>query len=490
MKSKELSETSIREFTDKKTALREKFQENPAEVENLYNSLKGLSIDSLQKIFPAPEAVIEQNIFEVRCESISANSVSRKLIALAPLFTRKNIEKANPENFRKDMQLLQGLFFFLLRDICVEEPFFKETAGLFECALKENSWFSPEKQAEILNRICSHFRFLKENPFPDIDFTKFGNNYFKANESILRILSNFSVNFGNGIQKEKIINVINFVREQQKNILPVFPNTKKSDFTEDDAKTEIKNVLNNLDKLKELDSGFTDPDFTQVFFSEEEQIKKQFSREITCKFFQESEMEWRKGNPHFDENSGRIVAKRYDRATNKSALNHKFLYPERNMVTHISENFAVFNLFGKEYDSITYWESLILYALFDTRNYLISLAAKENQRATSEKFLKIINYYFQKIVKPLKIAADSDEERWNRIFDKKGFSHLKDRDLKKTDINSTLEKSQITHLRKFMSVLYCSGNEEEDFIEKHKTAISIYLIHLSFELARMDIAKD
>ena len=58
--------------------------------------------------------------------------------------------------------------------------------------------------------------------------------------------------------------------------------------------------------------------------------------------------------------------------------------------------------------------------------------------------------------------------------------------LKKTDVFSLLSEREITHLRRFLSFLFCTGNETQEFIEKNKFPIMIYLIYLTFELTKLD----
>ena len=500
MKSKEQLDKIISEITKHKEALRDNFSKHPEEVFNFYNSLKGLNIDSLKKLFYAPKAVVEQNIFDITSEIISADAVDALRAAILP-FRPGSIKKTSPENFKKDMQLLQGVFFFLLRDICETGMFFapdkqkSKIKELFDSALNENLWYLPEKLSEILNKISLELDFLRTNPFTDIDFTKFEGNYFKANESILRILANFIPPENEAAPREKLINVINFVREQQKKILPVFPNTKKSDYSDASANDEIAKADNNLEKLKHLDFGFKDSNFTQMFFINDEQLNKNFTREITCKFFQESAMRWKEGDPR-KTNRGKelkILARKNDRFTNKAALHTKFLYPERNAVTHISENFAVFTLFGKEYSDsqMSYWKKLILYAFFDSYKYLCELKEIPAQQETAEKLLAILEHYLKKTITPLDLGEINGKDLWRKVFNFENETEnldLKPDALDKINIynNDVLDEDEIFHLKKFIGFLCCSENEKEDFFIKNTFAIQIYLIYLTFELAKMD----
>ena len=494
MRSKEELDKIITEITAEKEALRGSFSDDPDKVSDLYCSLKGLNIDYLKKIFHAPEAVVEQNIFDATSKIIAGETIEEKASAVLSIFRPKNIKKTSRKNFKEDMRLLQGVFFFLLRDICKAGTFFaseerkSKIKELFDSALEEKSWYLPEKQSEILNKISKDLGFLKEDPFTDIDFTKFEGNYFKANEGVLRILANFMPPENEVVPREKLINVINFVREHQESILKIFPNRKKSNYTEDAADKEINNVLKNLEILQKLDFGFKDSCFTQIFFSNDEK----FCREITCKFFEESEMEWQK-KPSLE---GQIIdAKKNDRSTNRSALDHKFLYPERNRITHLGTNIAVYKLFDKYIDSpILYWEKLLLHAFFDSYKYLCELKKDPAHKEKAEKLLVILEHYFKKITAPLNINAANNKELWRKVFNfgNKGYLKFPQEELDKTNIynNDVLDEDERAHLKKFMSFLYCSENEEEDFFEKHAFAIQIYLIYLTLELAKMDKVEE
>ncbi len=495
MRSKEELDKIIAEIKKNKEVLRGGFSEKPNKVLAFYNSLSGLNIDSLKKVFSAPQSIVEQNIFNATSGIIAGTTIAEKAFAVISLARPDKIKNIDPELFEKDMRLLQGVFFFLLRDICEVGTFFAsderklKIKKLFDSALEEKSWYLPEKQSEILNKISKDLGFLKKAPFTDIDFTKFEGNYFKANEGVLRILANFMPPENEAVPREKLINVVNFVREHQESILKIFPNRKKSNYTDTEANEEITKVLTNLKTLKTLDFGFKDQCFTQTFFAGNEK----FCREITCKFFEESEMEWQDGHPSLDGQT--IKANKNDRFTNRSALNHKFLYPERNRITHLGANVAVYKLFDKYIDfqmfndfQILYWEKLLLYAFFDSYQYLCELKKNPAQKENAEKLLVILEHYFKKITAPLNINAANNKELWRKVFNKDGYLKFPKEELDKTNIynNNVLDEDERAHLKKFMSFLYCSENEEVDFFEKHAFAIQIYLIYLTFELAKMD----
>ena len=124
--------------------------------------------------------------------------------------------------------------------------------------------------------------------------------------------------------------------------------------------------------------------------------------------------------------------------------------------------------------------------------YLCELKKDPAKKEIAEKLLVILEHYFKKITEPLNINAANNEELWRKVFNFEEETvnfNLKPDELDKINIY-ILDEDEIIHLKKFMSFLYCSENEEVDFFEKHAFAIQIYLIYLAFELAKMDKCEE
>lgn len=472
-----------------KEVLREDFAAHSDDVRAFLYALGDLSFEELKRLFPAKRAVVEQNVFDYTTKLYEADShgnqgeeknllASYGKVALA-VFKPSAMKKHDSENFKKDTELLQAIFFFFLQNLAEGQ----DCGTVFAEALSDGSWCSGERQGEILNLLAKNLHFKKVRPFSSVDFLKFTGNHFQANECILRVLFNFMRK--KPYSKEGIVNELNFVREQQKAVLEVWPNRRKTNYTEASANAEIKSKLDNLKKLRQIDFGFSVPGFAQYFFYDSANPRKEFVRPIECKCFQESEMEWER-EPHKERfhDGIKIFAEKSARATNKSALRHKFLYPERNMLTHISEHFAVHKLFTKDFGEEMAWEDLVLHSLFDAHEYIKSLSESEEKR----KLLRILNYYFKKIVSTVQGGEKSAEELWAEVFDKDGSNRIESRELGKTNLYKVFaeSESEITHFRKFMSFLYCSENEVHDFFEKNMFEIQLYLLYLTFEFAKLD----
>lgn len=449
-------------------------------VREFYKKIRKLSLNELEELFPAPVEIIAQNIFDYTNEILSEPGINTALNISLSMFSIENINRCKDESLFNDLRLLQALFFFLIEEICDVEK--TKYSNLFNSAITEGSWNSPKKQAYILNEISSKMSFNIKNPFSTLDFTELGSRHFKVNESILRLFFNFT--HPALYVKEGIVNELNFIREQQKNILPVFPNTKKTNYKSSAANKEIKLKSENLKILRSLDYGFKDDAYIQSFFAGTEDLKNSFQRPIECKCFQETELQW-EHEPYFDKRSWRrkIIARKSDRAANKTALRNKFLYSERNMLTHVSENFAVFKLFSREYnnDEKKFWEELILDSICDVHDYLLSMEAKNVQ----EKLMRILNHYFKKITDALGMIQPV-EERWNLLFDENGELNLEPDDLRKTNIFNILSDDELTHFKRFMSFMYCSENDDNDFFERNQLRIQLYLICLSLNLSKLD----
>ena len=448
-------------------------------ISQFYGKMKDLSFQEIKSFFPAPDDVIATNIFNYTNEILPNPSLDTAIGISLAMFKPENIEKCMEDTFQKDMQLLQALFFFLIKDILDDT----KNKRMFQAALSDGSWRLPERQSQILNRISAGMGFNPHDTSPSLDFTTLGGKHFKANESVLRLFYNFM--HPSLYAKEGIVNELNFIREQQKNILPIFPNTQKTNYKTSEANQEIRRKKENLEKLRQIDFGFFDQDYKQNFFACDEEFKESFSRPIECMCFQETKLEW-DIEPFFKRRGRRkIVAKKSERAVNKSALSGKFLYSERNMITHVSENFAIFRLFSKEYGrhEIKYWEELVLESMYDAHRYILGMEAED----AGKKLLAILNHYFEKITDKLSMQEIPVEKRWDELFDEDGECSLDPDDLNKTNIYNILSEDEVTHFKRFMGFMYCSENDDSDFFERNRTRIQIYLIFISLRLSELDV---
>lgn len=448
-------------------------------IRDFYQKIKGLSLNEMEEFFPAPEESIAQNLFDYTNEILCESTLNKAIDISLSMFDPETIEKCSDGSFQNDMKLLQSMFFFLIEEIFRGE---KGAAALFKSAISEGTWMEAETQSAILNRIASGMGFIQNSPFDSLDFCSLGGKHFRANESVLRIFYNFM--HPALYAKEGIVNELNFIREQQKNILPIFPNTRKMNYTKSDANKEIEEKAENLKILRSMDFGFFDSDYTQSFFACDEEFRESFTRPITCKCFQETNLVW-ENEPHFNLSGRRkIVAKKSDRAINKSALMNKFLYSERNMITHVSENFAVFRLFSKEYTKyeMVFWEELLLESMYDVHTYILGMSSD----GARKKLLAILNHYFEKITDRLGMEKILVEQRWECVFGAQGDCNLEKEDLKKTNIFNILSDDEVTHFKRFMAFMYCSENGDSDFFERNRKRIQLYLIYLSLRLSSMD----
>ena len=112
MRSQNETEKLIAEITENKKILRENFQEKPNETEELYASLKGLGVNELKQIFPSPETVVEKNIFDVKSEIITSESIKKKALAVIKLANPENIERTLPEILKKIFGFFRESFSF------------------------------------------------------------------------------------------------------------------------------------------------------------------------------------------------------------------------------------------------------------------------------------------------------------------------------------------------------------------------------------------
>ncbi len=485
-------------MADIKEALlkKEKCLKNPEDyklVEGLYHTLKNYSLVELEEIFPAPEALKSQDLFDYTNEILgnaSTDSMTDSVLNVAlAMFDSDTIKSRSNETFEKDLKLLQALFFFLIKDITADLE--KDYSKFFLSALSNGEWKEASKQAEILNAISADMDFNKANLFLSYDFTKLGGVHYKANESILRLFFNFT--HPDLYASEGIVNELNFIREQQNNILPVYPNSQKTNYSDAAATDELNLKKKNLETLKELDCGFKDSSYTQSFFISNDEFKQTFSRPVECRCFQESKLEWQ-FEPHFNpwknKGKGKIIAVKSERALNRASLYNKFLYLERNMLTHVGDIVAVYKLFDREYKDYEkrFWEELVLFSMYDARKYISDMPDKE----VANKLMKILNYYFKKITSKVCPKKSSVEERWANLFKESpeypnGKITLETKQLKKTEIFNLLDADELTHFKRFMGLMYCSENDDNDFFVRNRIRIQLYLIHMTLSLSQMDV---
>lgn len=457
------------------------FDKNPSVVFLLYKCIQFLTFDDFKSIFPAKKSVVEQNIYDYSTEifkskdaDAAVENFARGFISSA--FSVRNIEKNKDEKYDDDLSLLQKLFAFLLFDSA--EKLGLGRTGDF-CTAGAEYW-SAENLSAVMNALAQKLDFNGKTPIELPDFRNFSGKHFGRNESVLRLLYNFTR--PEQALKEGIINELNFVREQQRAILPIWPNTRKDNFTPSDASSEIRRVKENLKTLKSIDFGFSDSAFSQTFFINDEEKAKSVTRTIKCRCFSESEMEWES----IERKKGRIFARRKERTMIKKSLDSKFLYPERNKITHVGENFAVFTLFTKDYKERDkyMWEELFLQAFFDARKYL----EKGPDKEISKQLIAILDYFFEKTTRPLGLPHRTPAELYKRVFNN-GEIAIPYSEIKKTNVFSNLTDTEIRYLKHFLGFLYCSENIAEDFILRNKAKIQVYLIYLTLELTKLESAK-
>ena len=474
--SKNFSKLLAKQFLELKTKYKNSFDKNPAVVFVLFKTIQFMTLEDFKSIFPAQRAVLEQNIYDYSTEIFKSQTnddavenFAKSFVAQA--FTEKSIRNNSSKKYEKDLLLLQQLFFFLLWDIAKRQSTYDEK--LFIAALNKK-WYSNETLSEILNVIARKSCFNTKQILHLADFRTLQGIHFQQNESILQLLYNFTrPDFS---LKSGIVSELNFVREQQKAILPVWPNTKKENYSQAEADGEIQKVKENLKILSRIDFGFSDAEFEQCFMLNSENKKRTFKRPIKCKCFRESEMEWKR----LSRKEGKIIAYNNDAVFLEKALGEKYLYLERNIITHYGDSLAIFILFTKDFNKEKHVpQELMLNTFYYAKKYL----ERFKNIQVSQDLLKILNYFFTKATSKLPLT---DENRWDQVFAANGKLLIKSGDIKKTNLFNILTPTELSYFKRFMGFLYCSENVTRDFITSNKTRIMVYLIYLSLELSKRD----
>lgn len=459
-------------------------------AKKLFSEMKKERLEDLRKRFPAMDNYYNQKNFDTilllyrNLNKKDQQKVAIKNItdATINLFNPAAIKKFSTKAVNENTRALQQVFYLFIKQLTE----ISENSSVMDLCIqseKDGSWETPEKQCEILNALFDGRRqFKKKSPFTKelVDLgTVYAKNYFDF-EYVLRLFNNF----GNEITKEKIINEMNYIREQQKEKIPCVINVKKTNYSSSEAKKEIGEKMANARKLKNLDSGFTVENYSQSILEEDSKNQMHFSRKLQCKFFKESDVEWN-GKPYYNSGRGKIVVLKDERIANKKALTNKYLYQERNIFTHCGSNNAIYGLFEKEYhgNDEKYWEELLLCSLYDCYVFL----KKNHYQSTSDPLLNMLEEIFKKIIGKVSTekAGYQKSNPWEMIFNSEGQCQLKKNQLEKTRIYNVLDEDEIVKLKNLLTFLYCGSHEDEDFIQQNKLTIVLYSIYMTLSLAEI-----
>ena len=397
------------------------------------------------------------------------------------LFSSSVVDKVCNDEFNQNKKQFQEMFFYLIKDLCLLSKK-KDLIKLCAACEKNGSWEKVSTQTKIMNNLYNSCVDSKiKSPFTEdlLNFSAFKKGVFSEIEHIKYLLYYFS----GDISKEDIISELNFVREQQRQILPCMIDTRKTNFSAALADEEILIKSKNMKFLKNIDFGFKVHNVKQIILEDNENYRMEFSRNVECKVFRETDFLWQI-KPYFDITKNKIIAQKSERDSNKNAFYKKYLYQERNVFTHSGEIYAIRALFKNSYQNIEEWLENVLSSLYDAREFL----RKNSFQKVSDMLLNLLDYYFLKIVSNtgLDTKNKSADEVWKTVFNEKGKIELTLDQIKKTNIFDVLNKTEIQGLEKLMKFLFCTSYEQDDFIEKNKIQIVLYLIYVSMSLSKID----
>lgn len=462
------------------------------DIKNIYNQINKLSYEEFASQFRDADWYLQNNNFdwttvlyrhskkEDQKKQIIKNIVDMSM----DIFSSKNLEKVQEDKYLQNRQELQEMFFYYIQDFA---EYTKNTDIIAECkaAEKDGSWLLASKQAELLNLIISYMgSFNNKVQFTEelLDFSAYKDGTFAASEAVTRLLYYFS----NGFTKEDIILELNFIREQQKRILPCRPNFRKSNYTQDSAKKEIEEKEENLKKIRSFDKGFKINNYSQTILKNNQSLKMNFTRNLECKAFRETDLVW-DAKPKFNSETQKIEAEKSERMANKCSLSTKYLYQERNVFTHSGESYSIKGLFNYRENKKNEWLTTVLQSLYDARSFL----RKNGHQESSPVLLSMLDVYFKKTVSKVQIDTKTDDinELWQAVFSEEGNITLENELLKKTDINNVLDDDEKEQLKSLMKFIYCNSHEDKDFLTEYKFQIALYLTYISLNIAKIDSKK-
>ena len=550
-------------FFRAKKVFKDDFDKNPSVVICLYMLLKEMSLEEIQLVFPNKKSVLqlEQEIFDLKSvparlqkyEDIpdeikkqNGNEFRRlfenyaeDLLDVSRQMLKEKIRKNDEaeKTFKSDLHLIKLLLFLALQDkfgihydyygvdyesyaddANVRTKFYDIFQNIFQLELR--NWTDDDEMTRILNFAAEKMGFQKENPFLIKDFENQDDN--SADLILLFNLSRIHRE-----SREHLINLMNYLREYQKTVLPINRLKLYDDdgekYTADEIENNRKKLKENLKTLSEIDCGFTVKNFWQDFypFSSNEFFERLkvnqkteipyvrgktnfFMRDLVCKFVSESDREY--CNSYFSID--------YEKC-NKKSLTTRYLYKDRNVVTHFGEYDVIASLLKPKY-----WKNLIK-AFFDIADLIDSIFREQtvgNPNIRHEPsyfeswyFMNELKELYNELTLRLQEAAGVLILETFSMYDADGnsqmerlFSKLKDKEERiKKNLSYEPKKSGdelfLPRLRKVLNIAYAANGSNEDgyehnttgidFFNRYDTEISYYLAYLVQELKKLKINR-
>ena len=329
-------------------------------------------------------------------------------------------------------------------------------------------YFSHKKKAEkytasLLNQLMKLCFVNKAKVFKDVDFTKLNKSkFFESNEALLHIY--YTVTHFLTEKKYALFSQLDFTGEMRHRVLPLPSNKDKREMKSKKNIPEInkKRIVfeTNQTLLREFDCGLTFPYFRQNIFSNDAVLIRP---NFTFKLFSESD--------YYEQADGGELA---NRDLNKKCLKTHFFYSaDRNMETHSSIHHAV--------RAVLENSNLLLYALYDIKEYLVSIKKEQEENDLGISLLqKKLEYIFSYIC--LVIFPKSQKDNWESLFDSKGF-FLPDTRLEFNLFEDFGKEFYIT-VKDFLETMFTG---QSDWIEVFDFELLIYLIYFTLQLVQRDV---
>lgn len=443
-----------------------------------------------------------KNLFIGKVESNFINEVEEKEINEI-LSKGGTLTSKNDFNEKEYSDILQMIFFFLLYELTnknsteIDEKDEKDEKdeAIKELIdnIKEKKWYKSEYQLKIFNQLA--LKIGIKIPLSKISFNEKSNN--KSNFSKTEVAINLIYNITHFCRFESqnyLTAEINFIREQQKNDLPVSILKSSKDLSD----SNIRLYEDNQKKLRNtIDCGFIIKEFSQNLNPFENLI---ITRDITCKIFNETD------NKYFSNRKG---IEDY-RGMYKNLFNTKYLYLERNMQTHYSEFSPLESLLQEQnYDDL-------LKCLYDAEKFLeqksanlsVLIESHNNDYDDFDFIDKQIDYHqflinqCQKYRIAIENIINIELNRKGELFDEYGELIIPNKAIKRRNNKlyycDKFPEEFICELKEFLGTLFCSNNIfnkkyitsdkkqyeilNDNFFDIYGFKIAIYLIKVTIEI--------
>ncbi|MGP1438019.1 MAG: hypothetical protein ACTTKH_02985 [Treponema sp.] len=485
-------------YNDLNTIFGEQLSVYPGILYSFSKLIKYMSKASIEKIFLKKDISFLKSEYNkltnvMRMDNISTCVPIERIIdsKIVRYINDKNLQRKADLVFKERSFVLEGIFYCLLYSIFAsfinpyniiidekEEIYVKEFYDIineYQSFLIHRNYSDRKKTREFLKTI-SVFLFDGKDFFSDLNMD------FKDNTSdVIEVVFYLSRFYQDNIHS--IVDFLNYVREKQKDILPIVPNLY-STFTLKEAEKYKDKLNQNQKKLQEsIDVGFKIEVTHKV---SNIQLSKPcvISRSINIKTFIETDKSYEINYIPCRSDYYKFTRKEDYRVTHKNHIENHYLYSDRNIFTHpLNKSMLIESILNENED--------LLYSLYDINNFL---EKKELELLNATKEEKIGLHYLKLELKNIcdkvwnKLFLEPFKNPWIEVFEKDKIKKKYKERLVDVDYTHDLGKEFLIDVNNFLEKIY---NIHSEFFLICDVQIMFYLVFQIFSLINIqEISKD